>query len=227
VPTEVPLLEELLAGRASHVELDEAALAIARIYDPEVDTSACLRTLDEWAEAIDARLSRGAGGAEYVTQANRFLFETLGLKGDADDYFHPRNSCLHTAIFGRRALPITLSVLYMEVARRLLRPVFGVALPGHFFARYNDGLISVYIDSFHQGQVLTQKQCADMVRVTVQTRSDRGALLFAPATKRQIVVRMLNNLRGAYLRRQEEAKAGEVGALLERSLPHGVPYEGL
>lgn len=209
----VQSLTALLAGD-DRIELDEACLDLASIEAPHLNRSACLAQLDDWAAIIQSRLRPGDGGAQYLAAANRFLFQEMGLAGESDDYFHPRNSCLSHALQARRGLPIVLSVLYIEIARRCLRPVYGIALPAHFIALYDDGLISTYVDPYHQGRLLTRQQCVEMVmRLTGQDISDRDNL-FAPATKRDILSRMLLNLKGSYTRQDERAKVMKVIPLL-------------
>jgi len=207
----------LLSGQDDTVELDRAALELATIEDPALDVEASLQTLDEWAAEINRRLPPAAGGAQYLSVAHQFLFKDLGIRGDTDDYFHPRNSCISHVLRERRGLPITLSVVYMEVARRCLRPVYGIGLPAHFVALYNDGLISVYVDPFHGGRLLSRQDCDKIVRqATGQDISGRD-ILFTPAGKRDILSRIGNNLRKAYYQSSEWAKLVKVITLLLHS----------
>ena len=87
--------------------------------------------------------------------ANEYLFGDLGFRGNEIDYNDPRNSCLNYVLDRRTGIPIALSVVYIEVARRLGQPVSGVGLPGHFIVEYNDGEFATYIDPFHSGKLLT------------------------------------------------------------------------
>lgn len=214
-PEALPFLD-LLAGRSDLIELDDAALHLAALDNPDLDREAVLETLDEWAQRIAARLPPAAGGAQYLSAAHEVLFEELALNGDTDDYFAPANSCLDQVIARRRGLPLTLSVIYIEIARRLLRPVFGIPLPAHFLCQFNDGLVNVFVDPFHGGNLLTRDGCLDLVEEITGRRPPESPLLFAPATKRQMLLRMLNNLRNAYLRagRPEDAERVE-NVLLE------------
>jgi regulator of sirC expression with transglutaminase-like and TPR domain len=95
-----PALLDVLAGRPAVLELDQAALEIARLHDPRLDSAAALRVLDQWAQTIGSLLPAGAGGAQFLNVAHRFLFGQMNLLGDADDYFAPENSCLHLALAG-------------------------------------------------------------------------------------------------------------------------------
>ncbi len=132
-----------------------AALEIASIETPDLDQQPFLAILDRMASAIAARLPSGATGREFVAAANQYFFDELGFHGNEIDYNDPRNSCLDHVLDRRTGLPITLSVVYIEVARRLGQPVSGIGLPGHFIVEYKDGEFAAYIDPFHSGRLLT------------------------------------------------------------------------
>ena len=148
-----------------------------------------------WACWIESRpesrpgLPRSAGGREFVRVANDYLFGDLGFRGNEIDYNDPRNSCLNYVLDRRTGIPIALSVVYIEVARRLGRPVAGVGLPGHFIVQYDDGEFATYIDPFHSGQLLSQEDCRQLARD--RTGSDADATALAPVGTRYILVRML------------------------------------
>ncbi|MGH9719560.1 MAG: transglutaminase family protein, partial [Bryobacteraceae bacterium] len=133
---------DLLAGQG-RVELDRAALLLATIEYPNLNIDGFLSLLDSHASELHRRLD-GVEGLAFVHEANRYLFEELGFRGNTDDYYNPANSCLNDVLTARLGIPITLSVVYIEIARRLGRPVFGVGLPGHFVVRYDDGREAVY-----------------------------------------------------------------------------------
>ncbi|MCC7155386.1 MAG: transglutaminase family protein [Bryobacterales bacterium] len=222
-----PVLESLLATGDESIELDSIAIEIARFENPQLDGTACSTTLDEWASAVEARLSPSAGGSEFISKTNHHLFNKLQLRGDQESYFDPANSCLDQVIARRKGLPITLAVIYLEIARRLLRPAYGVALPAHFVVRYDDGLFSVYVDVFNRGQLLTQAQCEEMVRRVTASGTAAGPEVFAAATKRQIAVRMLRNLQNANLRAGNRARAVQIQHFLNRHLPTEIPFNSL
>ena len=222
-----PRFHDLLAGRNEFIELDEAAVEIAALEDPELDRAYPVRQLDIWAEELGARLSSpAAGGAEFLSQINTLLFQELKFQGDQEDYHHARNSCLHRVIQRRRGMPITLSLIYLEISRRLLRPVFGIPFPGHFMVRYNDGLLSTYIDPFLSGKLFSAQECQARFQEAFKTRPP-GVDPFAPATKRQIVVRIMGNLRNSWMLRNEADRAHELAAWMAGALPPGVPFHAL
>lgn len=191
-------LSALLRGDESAMELDEAALELARIETPGLDARRALATMDEWAAAISGRLAPSAGGAQYLSVLHTFLFDELGFQGDRETYYAPANSSLDQALLRRKGLPITISVIYIELSRRLLRPVYGIGLPAHFVCLYNDGLVKVFVDVFDRGRLMTEDDALALVERATGQRRSAHPLLFAPATKREILTRMIRNLRNAY-----------------------------
>jgi regulator of sirC expression with transglutaminase-like and TPR domain len=174
------------------------------------------------ASAIASRLPSRAAGREFVPAANRYFFDELGFHGNEIDYNDPRNSCLNDVLDRRTGLPITLSVVYIEVARRLGQPVSGIGLPGHFIVEYNDGEFSAYIDPFHSGRLLTADDCRQLARE--RTGADADSTALAPVGARYIVVRMLNNLRSAYFRAKQFEKMVAVTDLLLEGFPENAGY---
>jgi regulator of sirC expression with transglutaminase-like and TPR domain len=202
--------------------LDVAALEIASIEAPDLDPQPYLAILDRMASGIASRLPLGAGGREFVRAANRYFFEDLGFHGNAMDYNDPRNNCLNYVLDRRTGIPIALSVIYIEVARRLGQPVSGIGLPGHFIVEYNDGEYSAYIDPFHSGRLLSADDCRQLARE--RTGSDADSTALAPVGTRYILVRMLNNMRSAYLRSKQFEKMVTVTDLLLEGFPENADY---
>jgi len=212
-------LLELIAGRDVSMPLDRAALELARIECPELDAEAFLTLLDSHAAELSARLGGARDGLTYVTEANRYLFEDLGFRGNTNDYYDPRNSCLNEVLTARTGIPITLSLVYMEIARRLDRPVQGIGLPGHFIVRYEDGVYSVFLDPFHGGRRLEPDECIALAREASHVDIEPSPKWLAPVGKRDILLRMLRNLGSAYTARGLTAKAIDVLSLLIRVNP--------
>ncbi len=144
-------LRDLLGRRPSRIEIDRAALEIARIEYPDLDAGAFISQLDYYALAIAERARDLSDGRSFVQTANEYLFGELGFRGNEEDYYNPANCCLNRVLETRTGIPITLSIVYMEVARRLAKAVGGVGLPGHFVVRYDDAEYSAIIDPFHGG----------------------------------------------------------------------------
>jgi regulator of sirC expression with transglutaminase-like and TPR domain len=119
----------------------------------------------------------------------------------------------------RTGIPITLSLVYMEVSRRLDRTVFGIGLPGHFLVQYYDDEFTVFLDPFHSGRILFDQECFALAREVTGVDVSRTPDILRPVSKRHILIRMLNNLRAAYFRQQNPAKAVQVLDLLIETLP--------
>ncbi len=222
------LLEILSTANAQSnidVPLDVAALELATIEFPDLDVNTWLSLLDSYASELSERVSERDDGPTFIGKLNEYLFEELGFRGNSGDYYSPLNSCLNQVLMERTGLPITLSLVYIEIGRRLNRPLVGIGMPGHFLVEYNDGEYQSYIDPFHAGRQLLPEECLALAsRVTGMDLTASFEAL-EPVTKRQMALRMLNNLRAAYLRNSGWAKALQVQQLLVVACPDdGVEY---
>jgi len=193
------------------INLARAALLYARDAYPELDPDAILRQLDAWAmavEQVETDSDPSSAGAPFA-RLNTLLFERLGFQGNTGDYYDPRNSYLNEVIERRTGLPITISVVYLEIGWRTGLPLHGVGLPGHFIVRCDTADRAWFVDPFNRGQILSQDDCARIVKNTTgNSEFDRS--LLRPATRRQILTRMLGNLRSVYVQSDKLAEARTV-----------------
>jgi regulator of sirC expression with transglutaminase-like and TPR domain len=210
------LLRDLLGRRPSTIELDHAALEIARLEYPDLNTGHFVSELDRYADAIASRAQDLSDGRCFVRTANAYLFGELGFKGNDDDYYNPDNCHLNRVIESKLGVPISLSVIYLEVARRLAKPVAGIGLPGHFVVLYDDGDFATYIDPFHSGTLLDAEGCCRLAEA-----ESLDPELLAPVDKRSIVMRMINNLRQIYFSNRDSARALRLLDLLIDADPSG------
>lgn len=215
----VQRLLDALRDERSAVPLDVAALEMASVEFPGLDVESCLARLDSYAEQIGAQLAGKVSGLEYIRAANDFLFEVLQFRGNQNEYYDPRNSCLNSVLMRRLGIPITLSVVYIEVARRLNRTVYGVGLPGHFVVAYEDSDARYWVDPFHSGRILSFEDCNALAQQTAGVNLRANPAVLAPVNKRQILVRMLSNLKAIYLRGEAFEKARQVLDLLIHATP--------
>jgi regulator of sirC expression with transglutaminase-like and TPR domain len=192
----------LVAG--SEFDLGCAALAVARIEYPELPAPHSLALLDDLAARSGVA---GAGGRRALDRLCSFLFEGEGFRGNADDYYDPRNSCLNDVLDRHLGIPITLAVVTMEVGRRVGLDIQGIGLPGHFCvgARIGDEL--EIRDPFAGGRVLGRADAEAVASRAVGRAVKLSDAHFAPTSRTQIVVRMLRNLESIYARREDWAKA--------------------
>lgn len=186
----------LVSRPSEAIPLAEAALLIAAEEYPQLDVAAYLRRLDALADETREAVEKAQDGRAAGAALARFLYEVQGFRGNEDDYYDPRNSFLNEVLDRRRGIPITLSIVYMEVARRLGVGVQGVGLPGHFLVRLvEDG---TFVDPF-MGQVdLTENDCAERVRALHGARLKLEPSMLAAQSHRQILIRVLRNLREIY-----------------------------
>jgi regulator of sirC expression with transglutaminase-like and TPR domain len=187
------------------VPLDEAALAIAEEEYPQMDREEYLVRLDALAERVRAQAPPGRA-ATLLHTLRKVLFEEEGYRGNEVDYGDPRNSFLNEVLDRRLGLPITLCVLYMEVARRAGLELVGVGFPGHFLAKYvSPGGAEVFVDAYHGGEMLSADECVARYRARTGGR-DLDRRYLAAVAPRQILARMLHNLKRTYLERKDDVR---------------------
>jgi regulator of sirC expression with transglutaminase-like and TPR domain len=212
-------LRELLRNASADVPLDVAALQIATIEYPQLTVEPFLVLLDSHATEFGERVSRRTTGEEFVDLLNHYLFEELGFQGNSEEYYDPANSCLNEVLTRRLGIPITLSLVYVEIGRRLGRPIHAIGLPGHFLVSYDGPDFEAIIDPFHCGQIRSDEECYELAREATGVPLADNPELLAPVSNRHIAVRILNNLRSIYFQRREAAKAAQVLDLLIEASP--------
>ncbi|MDQ1436803.1 MAG: hypothetical protein QOK43_432 [Acidimicrobiaceae bacterium] len=195
--------------------LDEGAMLIAAHAYPDMDVDAQLARMDE--------LAAGCPGPGDVAGLRRYLFNELGFRGNEDDYGDPRNSYLNDVLDRRLGIPITLSVLTIEVGRRVGVPLAGVGLPGHFLVRH-EAVPPMLLDPFNGGHPLSLEECEGLVRHLYGERVEFTPSLLAPVDTRAILARMLNNLRQVFQRQGDAASAAWV-LRLRAGIPGTKPRE--
>lgn len=203
-------------------DLAPAALAIARVEYPSLHTTPYLDLLDRMGEEASARI--GSPGRspfeEAVCAFNEYFYDEQGFSGNRDRYDDPRNSFLNEVLNRRTGIPISLAVVYLEVARRAGLRVVGVNFPGHFLlraplaahARASDDILIV--DPFHKGAFLSEIDCRELLRQHIGDAAAFDRTLLEPATRHQIVVRMLVNLKRLYVRMRSFPQARFISGLL-------------
>ncbi len=206
----LPRFARLVGRKESSIDLGEAALLIAEDAYPGLDVDEYLRRIDDLAEPLRAGWREYAPLPELVATLNGHLFGELGFRGNRDDYYDPRNSYLNEVLDRRLGIPITLSVVFMEVARRLGLTVSGVGLPGHFIVEATRDGASLLLDPFNGGEILTSEDCERLVSDRYGVSMPFAPELLADVRKRQILTRMLNNLKRTYLEKDDPAAAWPV-----------------
>jgi regulator of sirC expression with transglutaminase-like and TPR domain len=212
-----------LAQRPGEDDLVEAALQLARVEYPNLCVQDALAPLQALVERSAAFVQASATPGDvlgHVQQLGQFLFDAEGFTGNLGDYDDPRNSFVNDVLARRTGIPITLSIIYMHVGRRVGLWLEGVNFPGHFLVRCK-GMLGdaaptedLILDPFHGGIVLTERDCARILARHAGEGARFERVLLAPAFKTQILVRMLVNLKRAYARMRSFAQARDVSDLV-------------
>jgi regulator of sirC expression with transglutaminase-like and TPR domain len=231
----------IAANADDRINIAEAALWIAAEDQPGVEPGPWLALLDDIAERLRPRLAGVADELDRVGLLSGFLCSEIGLRGNDEDYYDPRNSFLNEVLARGLGIPITLALVYIEVGRRAGVPLVGVGFPGHFLLRHTL-YPQLLLDPFAGGRLLTEEDCRRMLEKLSGGSLPFDARLLRPSSPRQILIRMLNNLRGIYLNRDEPLRAigaldrvvlldpDDVGARRDRgllSLRWGDPHRGI
>ena len=192
--------QQLVTLPDSAIPLAEAALILACEEYPQLEISPYLDLLDHIADVAQQKLASSDSPVARIEKINAVLFETFGFRGATEDYYDPRNSFLNDVLDRRIGIPITLSAVYMEVSRRLNFPIVGVGLPGHFIVKYSDRREEFFLDPFNRGEILSRDDCRNRIYERYGDSVEFHDRLLGRVTHRQILWRMLNNLKEIYLR---------------------------
>lgn len=203
-PDAVGEFARYVARPAEEVRLDEAALLLARTEYPALDLPAQLARLDTL--AARAKCGPRQSPHENIANLNCLLFQEEKFAGNDEDYDDPRNSYLNDVLDRKMGIPITLSLVYQEVARRRGLPVVGVGFPGHFLAKYLAASGEILLDPYHRGAILTLKDCEEKLKAQFGEEAEFRPSFLVVSPPKQTLTRMLNNLKGSYFRRKDLPK---------------------
>src|SRR3989449_4752215 len=198
------------------IDLGHASLLIAREEYPDLDVHGYLERLDEMAREIRGRMKGTEGAKSQIAHLNRLLFEEMGFRGNREEYYDPRNSFLNDVLDRRIGIPITLSTIYLEVGRRIGCPLAGAAFPGHFLVRYDgrETMPDVLSDPFNRGKILTEQECQALLMERYGGGGDFPPELLKRARNREILQRMIQNLKWIYQRQRDFRMALRIQQLL-------------
>ncbi len=189
------------------INLAKAALYIAQEEYPQLDTEEYLSALDTMAVELMERLPEPRYPLRVIQTINQYLYNDLGFSGNRTDYYDPRNSFVNDVIDRRVGIPISLALIYLEIARRVDFPMVGIGMPGHFLIRPNLPDIEIFVDAFNQGEILFAQDCQDRLTQLYQQPVTLQPEFLAVVSNRQFLVRMLTNLKYIYLKQRELQKA--------------------
>ncbi len=187
------------------INLARASLLIAASEYPDLDVDSQLAALDSLAAAASARIGDDGDPFYGVNKLSEYLFDEVGLSGNNDDYYDPRNSYLNDVLTRRIGIPITLSLVCVLVGDRAGIPLQGVGMPGHFLVSHRNeaGLV---IDPFHRGIMVSEEECSERLKQVAGANAEWDASYLDPVSNREFLARMLRNLKGIYLQRRDHPR---------------------
>lgn len=203
---ESPEFRRLLEGDPG-VDLTRIALEVARDAYPDLDAADYLAQIDALADRVRERCASGIKLRPLLGQINWVLFVEERIQGNTEEYYDARNSYLNQVIDRKVGIPLSLSVLYLAVADRIGLAMAGVNLPAHFVIRAGLGDSTIFVDPYHNGVLLDREGCEQRVAEVTGQQVALPDIAFAPCSTTAIVLRMLRNLKGVYLRDHDFAAA--------------------
>ena len=221
---DLTLFAHVVSRPDAEIDLAQAALLIADYPPRGVNAAACIARLDELGELAARAVGRGSTPSPLrerpIERLLRWMFEDQRFHGNTTDYYDPRNSYLDQVIELKTGIPITLAIVLMEVGKRAGLVLQGVSFPGHFLVRYegDDGAGLTLIDPF-EGRILHRDDLRALYKRATGLTGDPGARVIQPATKREILRRMLDNLLGVYALRDDQEGLDAVSARMDALSP--------
>ncbi len=190
-----------LVQEDEHIPLFEAALSIAQDDVPSLDLSECLLEIDRFAARLKRRMPADIAQIPKLRLLNNFFYQELGFAGNLNDYYNPDNSYLHKVLSARRGIPISLAVIYMELAQQIGLDVKGISFPGHFLMKLSVSSGDIILDPFN-GASLSREDIEERLEpyfINGHGPNDPPlASYLAEAPPRTILARMLRNLKALF-----------------------------
>ncbi len=227
--------ETMVAGEDDSIDLAQAALLIAQSEYPHLAIAPSLAHLDALAQRVRGVLALPEPDAlphptndtevfAVIDAMNKVLFDEEHFHGNKEDYYNPENSFLNKVLENHTGIPITLSLLYMEIGRRVGIQIDGIGLPFHFVVRCSLSQENIYIDPYEGGLLMSEQGCRDRIHRITQRRMKIHSHLFEPVTHRQLLARILNNLKRIYIDKEDYERTLTISDLIVLLLP-GVASE--
>lgn len=199
-------LFELAQLENDQIDLAKGALLIAKDVYVDLDIEMYLKRLNQMAEELQSQIGEETDTSEQISHLNRYLFEAQGFAGSSqENYYDARNSYLNEVIERKVGIPITLSIVYMEIGKRIGLPLVGVGFPGHFIVKHRN--LEAVIDPFQGGQILSDENLSERLSQIFRQSVPMHPRFLQAVTNKEILARMLRNLRQIYFRAEEYEKA--------------------
>ena len=201
--------EQFLRQPDSQINLAEAALMIARLEYPDLDISSYLGRIHSLADEVRNRLPDNPNAGDILNQLNQVLFIEKGFEGNSEDYYDPRNSFLNDVIDRKLGIPISLSILYIELGKELGLPLAGVSFPGHFLVKLEIDDGAIVLDPYFGGISLSEDDLEERLQEFYGDELKRQHFygLLATSSNKDIITRVLRNLRNLYMQEEQWEKA--------------------
>lgn len=198
---------EMVRRPEPRIELARAALLVAAESDPALDVEAAVALLHEWGTTLASRVDPQWNSLQRLARLRNYVFDELGFRGDVEHYHNPANSLLHSVMVRRTGIPLTLAIVFMELGWRIGLALEGVSFPGHFLVRLAGEPGDLLLDPFSHGTSVHEDDCRRML-----ADSTGGRVAFDPAmtrsvSRRDVIARLLYNLKVALLRAGDAERA--------------------
>ena len=201
------------------IDVARAALLLSASEYPDISIDQELFTFQRIAGSISSKLLDDDDPLYCMNTISEALFDEGGFRGNDDDYYDPRNSYLSQVLERRVGIPITLAVVYMEVGRRLKVPLVGIGMPGHFLVRHLE-IDNLFVDPFNGGYLLSKEECQKLLEERMQGPVDWDESLLSPVSNREIVARIIRNLKAIYMHEEDYVRALDVADFALALEPH-------
>ncbi len=215
------LFSEMVSQPDEDIDLAKAALYISGTEYPDLDVDYYVNTLDSLAEGAREYIGQEHDPRARIQRLSEFLYVHEEFRGNGEDYYDPRNAYLNEVLERRTGIPITLCLVYMEVARRVGMVFEGIGLPGHFVIRTGPPEEELYVDAFNGGLLMSRNDCEQLVQNLFHGRMEFREEYLRPYTKKEYLIRILANFKQDYFRLedyQRAIKAADLVAIVDPSL---------
>ena len=199
-----------LLARHGDLNLTVAALEIARDANPRLDFDHTLEWIDKRSREFGGPMARAGSDRMVLTELARCLSGQHGLHGDRGAFDRAESSYVNRVIETGLGIPISLSLVYVAVAQTTGLDLVGVATPMHFLTRYDALEGPLFLDPFHQGQIIEYEECLSWCQSITGLETQEVEPFLEPATPREIIVRMLNNLKSVHVKQEDWSNAWKV-----------------
>jgi regulator of sirC expression with transglutaminase-like and TPR domain len=198
------------------IDLAKAALYIAQIEYPDLDIDRYLEIIAAMGQEVSTRLPETKYPLKVIQTINQHLYTELKFCGNGTDYYNPSNSFLNDVIDRRTGIPITLALIYLEIAKRIEFPMVGIGMPGHFLIRPDFEDAEIFVDVFDRGEILFTEDCRQkLIEIYQQNIPFLPPEILEPVTNRQFLLRILNNLQAIYLNQPDFDRALVIKSWIE------------